>query len=184
MVKKKVFLSLGTNVGDRPGYLHEMGRLVQMFLGAPVQFSSILETEPLGVEECQQWFLNQVVSGYFAGNPGELLTHCHDAENALGRSRPKKFAPRTADIDILLFGNEIIHSEFLTIPHHGIGKRKFCLLGLSELAPDLVLPGFGKTAAHISAEHHDLLCGQRLHRWSPVGASGKRKMFRTQTMGN
>jgi 2-amino-4-hydroxy-6-hydroxymethyldihydropteridine diphosphokinase len=144
-----VVLSLGSNLGDRAENMAHMRRRVTETLVLPVRFSRLMETEPVGVEPGQQWFLNQLATGGFAGSPRELLEACHEIENELGRTRTRKWAPRTADVDILLMGGERSDESDLVIPHPQLTKRRFCLEGLVEIAPGFVVPREGRTAVEL-----------------------------------
>ncbi|KMQ50963.1 2-amino-4-hydroxy-6- hydroxymethyldihydropteridine pyrophosphokinase [Chitinispirillum alkaliphilum] len=141
----KVALSLGTNIGNRAGHLKAMQRGISKLLCSPVTFSSPMETSALEVEESHPPYLNQIVCGFFSGTAFELLDMCKALEHSLGRTHKGMKKPRTADIDILLFGEEQICSQELTIPHRAILKRLFCLKGLNQVCPELSIPGTGKT---------------------------------------
>ena len=106
-----------------------------------LSFSRIYETDPVYYLD-QPKFLNAVVSGYFSGTSYELLNKTQEIEEAAGRNRSTSVSrgPRTLDIDIVLFGNEVIKSPSLTIPHPGLKERKFVLLPLLELNPVLKDP--------------------------------------------
>jgi 2-amino-4-hydroxy-6-hydroxymethyldihydropteridine diphosphokinase len=135
-----VAISLGTNLGDRRAYMQIMLEYVKRVLQKPLVISSLMETEPLGFDEPVQWFLNRIVSGQYDGNAYELLEYCLEAERNLGRTRGDATASRTADIDILLFGKEVIANTNLTIPHPHMLKRRFCMEGLMETVPGAYHP--------------------------------------------
>jgi 2-amino-4-hydroxy-6-hydroxymethyldihydropteridine diphosphokinase len=141
---RRVFLSLGSNLGDRLAYLRAaldaLGRGPSMSL---VGTSKVYETAPVEVEEEQPDYLN-CVAEVECGLPAiELLRYCQGVESALGRERKGERAPRTVDIDVLLFGEEIIAVPGLEVPHRGI-TRAFNLKGLADLDPDLHVPGRGR----------------------------------------
>jgi len=137
-----VYLSLGTNVGDRERNMALMKKKVFRFLGKPHMASRLMKTEPVGVVARQRWFYNCIISGTYSGSPTQLLAECSNAESKLGRVRPSvRFSSRTADIDILMYGNENVKRKSLRIPHPRIRERKFCLEGLREIAPNMILPG-------------------------------------------
>lgn len=142
---KSVVLSLGSNLGDRFANIQEMEHKLQSVLKPPFKFSSYMETEPVGVESIQPWYINRIFSGFFDGTPEELLSECLSFEMELGRTNKGSLSARTADIDILLFNNESIRSEHLIIPHPALTIRRFCLEGLYEIAADRMIPGFNKT---------------------------------------
>ena len=139
----RVFLSLGSNLGDRLGYLQSateaLGRGPEIEISGS---SKVYETEPVGVEGEQPEYLNCVIEALCGLPPAELLRYCQGVESALGREKKGEKAPRTVDIDILVFGDEVVESPELTVPHPGV-LRAFNLVGLADLAPDLYIPGFG-----------------------------------------
>ncbi len=144
-----VYLGLGSNVGNRLENLRDAARRLHtevMF----TQVSSIYETEPVGFAE-QPWFLNAVLEGFTELSPAELLQFAIGIERALGRVRPFPNAPRTIDIDILLYGNEKVVTPALTIPHPRLTERGFTLCPLTEIAPLLEHPISGQTMESILA---------------------------------
>ncbi|KLV22240.1 2-amino-4-hydroxy-6-hydroxymethyldihydropteridine diphosphokinase [Niallia circulans] len=136
----KVYLSLGSNIGNRLEYIHEA---VQMLHNQEeikvVNISSVYETDPVGYEE-QALFLNIVIQVETSLNPCSLLEQCQNIESELGRKRIIRWGPRTIDLDILLYNQENIVSEKLIIPHPRIEERAFVLVPLIEIAPDIKLP--------------------------------------------
>ena len=140
-----VILSLGTNLGDRAAYMRSMERELEKILRAPISASTLFETQPLGVTADHPWYYNRLVSGTFEGTPYQLLAFCQAIESRLGRTRPEKYAPRTADIDIILFEEVLLSDTRLTIPHPHVTDRRFLLEGLLELAPEREVPGTGTT---------------------------------------
>jgi len=135
-----VYLSIGSNIEDRLSYIHyACERLKDIFEN--ISISRVYETAPQ-YYKYQSKFLNLAVSGYYNGSPFELLKETDLIETGAGRKRdpftPK--GPRTLDIDIVLFGSEIIKTEQLTIPHKGLRERKFVLIPLLELNPTLYDP--------------------------------------------
>jgi 2-amino-4-hydroxy-6-hydroxymethyldihydropteridine diphosphokinase len=138
-----VYLSLGSNVGDRKAQLRE----AQARLGAEgrvVATSSLYETEPVEFTN-QPWFLNCAVALETNDTPQELIEAILRMEAEMGRQRLQNKGPRTIDIDILLFGDTILDSPGLTIPHPAMHQRRFVLEPLAEIAPALFHPIFGKT---------------------------------------
>jgi 2-amino-4-hydroxy-6-hydroxymethyldihydropteridine diphosphokinase len=124
-----------------------MAGLRQLSFHGKLRKSQIYETEPWGVED-QPLYLNAVVEIYFTGSPEQLLEEIQALEAAAGRIRDgERWAARTLDIDILLFGDYIIDSEVLKIPHPLMTERRFVLQPLADLAPELALPGMGMTVA-------------------------------------
>ncbi len=142
-VHKLVYLSLGSNVGDREANLKSaVARLAA--LGRIVAASSFYETEP--VEDiAQPWFLNCVVALDTAKMPKQLLAALINLEQQMGRQRLREKGPRTIDIDILLFGNSVVHTLGLAIPHPAMHQRRFVLEPLAEIAPEARHPVFKRT---------------------------------------
>lgn len=136
-----VFISLGSNIEPRVEHLQharlELGTQVQI-----TRLSSIYETEPWGFSE-QACFLNQVIECRVSLSAMELLRLLKRIECNVGRKPTFRFGPREIDLDILLYGNQIIDAEDLTIPHPRIIERAFILVPLIELASDLQLPETG-----------------------------------------
>ena len=140
---KIVYLSLGSNVGDRAANLNSAIEQLQA-LGKIEEVSSFYETEPVEVEN-QPWFLNCAVKLDTEKMPKQLLAGILDVEQEMGRRRTQKKGPRAIDIDILLFGNSIIDTKGLTIPHPALHERRFVLEPLAEIAPDVRHPVFKRT---------------------------------------
>jgi 2-amino-4-hydroxy-6-hydroxymethyldihydropteridine diphosphokinase len=144
---ERVYLSLGSNVGDRAAHLKAaITRLGK--LGRVAAVSSFYETEPVEVND-QSWFLNCVLALDTEEAPQTLLRSVLDIEREMGRQRTKAKGPRNIDIDILLFGEAIVNDKGLTIPHPAMEQRRFVLEPLSEIAPNARHPGSGKTAAEL-----------------------------------
>lgn len=143
------YLSLGSNVGDREKNLRAaitcLSAKGQGELGRIVSTSSFYETEPV---ECadQAWFMNAVVALETETTPRQLMKNLLRIEQEMGRTRTQSKGPRTIDIDILLFGDAVIDSPELTIPHPAMTKRRFVLAPLEEIAPDALHPVLKKTA--------------------------------------
>ncbi len=145
-------LSLGTNLGDRLGNMEAMIKQCQTLLDGPIKISSLMETEPVGVPDRQQWYYNCIVSGFYGGSSQELLLKCQNFEIELGRTQKGNCASRIADIDILLLGDEICEFPDLKIPHSEILNRKFCIEGIFEILPDLIHPVLRKSFKEIHSE--------------------------------
>ena len=169
----RVFLSLGTNLGDRHYYMTEMvGRLMRV-LKQPCATSSLMETEPLGMPPGAPWFLNRIMSGEYNGAPETLHHHCRAIEAELGRVRGKGVTDRTADIDILLFGDRVIANTNLTVPHPGIMERRFCLEGLREIAPLMRHPLDGRTFLQVYEAMDESVRAQTVCVIADTGAAGR-----------
>lgn len=147
-VRKTVYLSLGSNVGDRQANLRTaIARIGE--LGEVTARSSIYETEPVEYTN-QPWFLNCVIRLETEKMPRQLLAQLLAIEHGMGRRRttpgkPKIKGPRTIDIDILLFGHSIVDTGGLTIPHPAMHERRFVLEPLAEVAPEERHPVFKRT---------------------------------------
>ncbi len=135
-----VFLSLGTNLGNRSEHMRNMLCLVREALTGPLNHSPVMETAPVDVSSELPAFLNCVVSGYYNGTPRQLLTACMEIERKCGRFRGPEIISRTADVDILVFGSQIVHDDELDIPHPAIARRRFCVEGLAATAPEFIHP--------------------------------------------
>ena len=145
----QVYLSLGSNVGDREAQLrHAEARLSAA--GRFVKASSFYETEPVEFTD-QPWFLNCAVELETAKTPRELMAIILRIEEEMGRRRVQKKGPRLIDIDILLFDNEVVSFPDLTIPHPAMHERRFVLEPLAEIAPEVLHPVFKKTIRELLA---------------------------------
>lgn len=141
------FVGIGSNLGDREGHLRRALELLAVEEGIVlVAVSALRETEPVGPVE-QGPFLNGAVQVTTALPPGELLERLLEIEQRLGRVRRERFGPRTIDLDLLLYGDEVVDEPGLTLPHPRLHERRFALEPLAELAPSLVLPGRGPVSA-------------------------------------
>ncbi len=143
-----VFLGLGTNVGDREGNLDRGLRLLESRGFTVAASSSVYETEPVGGPP-QGPFLNMVVRGETALAPAALLAACLATERDLGRVRAERFGPRTLDVDILLYGDLILDTPDLTLPHPQLPERRFVLVPLAEIAPEARHPLLDLSAAEM-----------------------------------
>ena len=151
---KIIYLSLGSNVGDRAAHL---ARAVEALDAAGVRVlrqSSLYATEPVDLPT-QGWFLNCVLEAETELMPRQLLRAVQAVERALGRRRMVRRGPRTIDIDILLYGDDIVRTRELEIPHSRMAERRFVLVPLRELAPSLRHPTLRKTIAELLATTSD-----------------------------
>jgi len=146
-VHKIVYLSLGSNVGDRAANLNSAIERLRG-LGTIEKVSSFYETEPVEFT-AQPWFLNCAVKLDTEKMPKQLLAGILDLEQEMGRRRTQKKGPRAIDIDILLFGNSIIETKGLTVPHPAMHERRFVLEPLVEIAPEVRHPVFKQTAREL-----------------------------------
>jgi 2-amino-4-hydroxy-6-hydroxymethyldihydropteridine diphosphokinase len=148
----RAHLGLGTNLGDRAGNLRQAIRLLSEEAEILRQ-SSVYETEPVGFAD-QPWFLNMAVEAETGMAPDGLLRFAQSVENAMGRVRTIANGPRIIDIDILLYGDERVESERLTLPHPRMLQRAFAMVPLYEISPGLVISGrrIGDIMANFSGE--------------------------------
>ena len=150
-----VYLSLGSNLGDRVGYLQQATGL----LGATEQIkivttSSFYESEPWQMNS-ENWFVNAIVQISTTLSPEILLKECQRIETQLGRKRLancQEYTDRTIDIDILFYNDLVLDTENLTIPHKYFHKRAFLLVPMLEIAQDFVHPVFNKTVCQLYEE--------------------------------
>jgi 2-amino-4-hydroxy-6-hydroxymethyldihydropteridine diphosphokinase len=163
-----VYLSLGSNLGDRAAHLRSAIERVSE-AGTVKATSSFYETEPVDFRH-QPWFFNCVVALETTKTPRELLAYALAIEAGMGRRRAPDKGPRTIDIDILLFGNRVIDEPGLRIPHPAMQERRFVLEPLAEIARQAFHPVLKKTAWELLAE---LPAGQKVRRVE-AGESGGR----------
>ena len=146
------FLGLGSNVGDRRANLQAA---VDALPGLGVDVlasSSTYDTEPVGLVLDQPEFLNACIRIRTALGPEPLLDACKAVERTLGRrAGGVRHGPRPIDVDVLLLGDEVVSSERLSLPHEQVTSRRFVLVPLLELAPDLVVPGRGRAGDALAA---------------------------------
>jgi 2-amino-4-hydroxy-6-hydroxymethyldihydropteridine diphosphokinase len=157
-----VYLSLGSNIGDREAHLREAIRRLES-TGKLRSLSSIYETEPVEFTD-QPQFLNCAVALETSSTPEQLMLQLLTIEKAMGRQRIQKKGPRTIDLDILFFGDEVVDTPGLTIPHPAMQHRRFVLEPLAEIAPDAMHPGLRKTVRELLEE---LPSGQSVRRMEP-----------------
>ena len=135
---KTVYLSLGSNLGDREANIRTaIGKLAE--LGEVVAVSSFYETEPMELAD-QPWFVNCAVALRTKLMPKLFVAKMLAIEEQMGRRRTRPKGPRTIDIDILLFGNSVINTPQLDVPHPAMHERRFVLEPLAEIAPDVRHP--------------------------------------------
>jgi 2-amino-4-hydroxy-6-hydroxymethyldihydropteridine diphosphokinase len=161
----RAYVGMGSNLGDRAGHLL-LGVRGMTAAGLPVlRLSSVYETEPVGVVDHQPTYLNMVAElGAPLPPPEGLLRLLLDIERALGRRRERPLAPRTLDLDLLLYGGELSATESLTLPHPRLHLRRFVLAPLAELIPDARHPMLGATfGALLAAAPGD----PRVELWTP-----------------
>jgi 2-amino-4-hydroxy-6-hydroxymethyldihydropteridine diphosphokinase len=152
---ERVFVGLGSNVGDRVGYLE---RAIMLLAQAPrvqlIARASLYETEPVGLE-AQPWFLNTLVELRTTLSPRALFQLCQRIEAELGRVRRERWGPREIDLDLLLYGQRVVNEPDLQIPHPELARRAFVLEPLAELASGLRHPTLHQTIAELLATMKD-----------------------------
>jgi 2-amino-4-hydroxy-6-hydroxymethyldihydropteridine diphosphokinase len=148
-VNKLVYLSLGSNVGDRTGNLRSAIAALEQ-VGRVKAVSSFYETEPVALA-AQPWFLNCAVAVETELMPRQLLSRVLAIEQSLGRRRLQPKGPRNIDIDILLFGSSVIETAQLTVPHPAMHERRFVLEPLAEIAPEARHPVFKRSVREMLA---------------------------------
>jgi 2-amino-4-hydroxy-6-hydroxymethyldihydropteridine diphosphokinase len=156
------YLSLGSNLGNREQNLQQAIRRAKAS-GRIVAVSSFYETEPVEFTD-QPCFLNCVIALETTADPAQLMRELLRIENEMGRKRTVKKGPRSIDIDILLFGDAVVNTPELTIPHPEMTRRRFVLEPLAEIAPELLHPVSQKTVTRLLAE---LAPGQRVQKYEP-----------------
>lgn len=144
------FLGVGSNVGDRLDHIQNAVGLLDQDSRLRVDaVSSVYETEPVGGPD-QDPFLNIAVRAATTHPPRALLRACNDVEAQLGRERTVRWGPRTIDVDILVYGDEVIRRRDLVVPHARLTERPFALIPLMEVAPGMTLPD-GRSIATVLA---------------------------------
>lgn len=149
-----VYLLTGSNMGDSRACLEKAADLLGEVAGRVVERSPVYRTAPWGYTD-QQDFYNQVLCLETALTPEGLLKAILEAEAMLGRRREEKWGPRIIDIDILFYGNRVVESSRLHIPHPMLHLRRFTLAPLNDLAPGLVHPVLNKTVSQLLDECPD-----------------------------
>lgn len=145
-----VYLGLGTNLGDRWANLREALRLLAEGPGLRLlRCSQVYETEPWGVAE-QPRFLNCTAEVAATLEPEALLSRCQAIEREVGRAPGPRWGPRLIDVDILLYGAQVVNLSHLEIPHTRLHLRAFALIPLAELAPSAVHPTLARSVSELA----------------------------------
>jgi 2-amino-4-hydroxy-6-hydroxymethyldihydropteridine diphosphokinase len=147
---KTVYLSIGSNVGDRASHLARAKEKLEAGDLRVTRASAVYETQPRDVPD-QEWFLNQVLEIETSLLPVQLLVRAQKVERAIGRIPTYNKGPRVIDIDILFYGNAVVAIAGLDIPHPRLADRRFVLEPLAELAPDLRHPQTSRTVREMLA---------------------------------
>ena len=147
----RAYVGLGANLGPREVTLLRAVDLLAAAEGVDVvAVSQLRETEPVGLVD-QPPFLNGAVALDTTLTARDLLALLLAVERELGRVRAERWGPRTVDLDLLVYGDEVVDEAGLRVPHPRLGERRFALEPLAELAPDLVIPGLGDVAGVLAA---------------------------------
>jgi 2-amino-4-hydroxy-6-hydroxymethyldihydropteridine diphosphokinase len=133
------YLLLGSNLGERSEILFQACEKISRTVGKIVTYSSVYETEPWGNHQ-QPWFYNQALTVDTSLSAFEIISAAMEIEKSCGRERQERWGPRMLDIDLLMYGQEIYQTDELTLPHPRLPHRKFTLVPLAEIAPQLVHP--------------------------------------------
>lgn len=148
------YLLIGSNLGDKTTYLKNAGSYIQQQCGQIVKQSSFYETEPWGFTE-QPSFLNQALCIQTELAPAQLMHTLLQIESSMGRTRKLKMGPRIIDLDILQIDQQIVDTPLLQLPHPAMHLRRFALIPMEEIAPQLIHPQFNKTITQLLAECTD-----------------------------
>jgi len=155
MGRETVFIGFGSNVGDRVDFCDRAVTLLSLLPHSQVVGVSLLyETEPVNdhVNPGSGWFLNGVVQLETDVTPKSLMAVLREIERALGRDEDHRSGPRTIDLDILFYGQQIINEPDLVVPHPRMHQRRFVLMPLSELDPLFLHPSRQRTISQLLAE--------------------------------
>ena len=150
-----IYLLTGSNIGDSKSNLQTASNHIHQQIGNVERLSSIYKTEPWGNKN-QQAFLNQVLQVQTQLTPHQLIKKILEIENEMGRNRQVKWEPRIIDIDILFYDDLIINETDLQIPHPLLHQRRFTLVPLHEIAPQLIHPKLHKSISQLLSICTDL----------------------------
>ena len=154
MAETTVYLSLGSNLGDREKNLRTAIAALEKANVRVTRVSSFYETEPVDLRE-QPWFLNCVVEGATEVPAADLLSSLRGIESHMGSEKLVPKGPRLIDLDILLYGDDTVGTPELQVPHPRMLQRKFVLVPLAEIAPNLKHPSWAETAAELLSRASD-----------------------------
>jgi 2-amino-4-hydroxy-6-hydroxymethyldihydropteridine diphosphokinase len=152
---KTAFIGIGSNMSDpHRNCLDAVDRIGRIDKCEIISVSSLYLTEPVGVQD-QEWYVNSAVSIATGLSARDLMKRLLEIEADMGRVRTTKWGPRVIDLDILLFGQDIIDDILVKVPHPMMHLRKFVMAPMAELAPDLMHPVLGKTIIELFKEISD-----------------------------
>ncbi|MGB3850237.1 MAG: 2-amino-4-hydroxy-6-hydroxymethyldihydropteridine diphosphokinase [Tunicatimonas sp.] len=161
MTNKPIYLLLGTNLGNRALNLQQATERVRDLVGPVVQASSCYETAAWGITD-QPAFYNQVVRIETRLGHEELLSELQRIERQLGKVKVGHWRERLIDVDILYYGNRLVRTPWLTLPHPHLHRRRFTLVPLVELAPQFMHPVLGQTQVQLLASCSDKLAVEKV----------------------
>lgn len=157
-----MWIGLGSNLGDRQGFIHQATELIKSLIGSVDVSSSIYETDAWGAEGTPT-YLNSVVVIQTLLGPEDVMELLLTIEKKLGRKRgEERYAPRTIDLDILFYNDRIIETNNLQIPHPRLHERMFVLAPLNEVTPNKLHPLLKKTVSQLVDECADLLTVRKI----------------------
>ncbi|MBE9582893.1 2-amino-4-hydroxy-6-hydroxymethyldihydropteridine diphosphokinase [Mucilaginibacter sp. JRF] len=157
----QVFLLLGSNLGDREALLAQTIQLIEQRVGPLTAASAVYETQSWGKTD-EPDYLNQVIMLYTNEVPEKLLDNLLNIEHEMGRERRERWGARVIDVDILFYGDEVINTPKLQIPHPRLHERRFTLEPLAEIAPGFIHPVLNKDVLQLLNELHDNLIVKKL----------------------
>ena len=173
---RDAFIGFGSNLGDPVSNIEKALRMLTDGPDVSIgRVSSLYRTAPVGVED-QDWFVNGVARIRTVLEPLDLLDRLLSVEKILGRVRTLRWGPRTVDLDILLYKQTVLDIEKLQIPHPRMHERRFVLVPLCEIAPDVMHPVFRKTMLQLSEEIKDdkaVELMEGLEEWKWDGSVGR-----------
>jgi 2-amino-4-hydroxy-6-hydroxymethyldihydropteridine diphosphokinase len=148
-MNKTAYIALGSNLGCKRDNIAQAIQLMAALPGVKInKISSLYETEPWGKTD-QEKFINQVIEIETSLQPMDLLQELQKIEIKMGRQRKEKWGPRLIDLDILLYGNEVMNDPHLTIPHPRMRERLFVLVPLAEIGADIQFPEDGAAVEEV-----------------------------------
>jgi 2-amino-4-hydroxy-6-hydroxymethyldihydropteridine diphosphokinase len=158
---ERIYLATGSNLGNKVANLQQALELIELYIGDIIRVSSLYRTAAWGKED-QPEFLNQAMAVDTRLEPDTLLLAIMEIEQQMGRERRIRWGERLIDIDILFYGDWVIQSQRLSIPHPFIQERNFVLQPMLEIAPDFVHPVLGENITVLAARCSDPLAVEKI----------------------